>query len=170
MLSGRDAQALLKENFHFCENEGVFYWKNPKVGFLKDWQPAGALDSFGYIEIQCLSLRTRAHRACWVWVHGEWPDGIIDHINRVKTDNKISNLRVVSRRQNAQNSSVRKTSAIKLKGVCLDKRDGSFYSLIRKEDGKRKYLGRFNSAIDAHHAYMNEWRSMNPEIQDVVIS
>ena len=46
----------------------------------------------------------KAHRLAWFYVHGEWPDGEIDHINWVKNDNRICNLRVVTHSENMQNT------------------------------------------------------------------
>lgn len=48
-----------------------------------------------------------AHRVIWALYHGRWPEHAIDHINRIKADNRIANLRDVSRRKNTRNSSVR---------------------------------------------------------------
>lgn len=45
-----------------------------------------------------------AHRAAIAVVMGDWPDGEIDHINRDKSDNRISNLRVVTHSENRRNT------------------------------------------------------------------
>ncbi len=46
----------------------------------------------------------KAHRIAWYLHYGEWPEGMIDHVNRNKNDNRIENLRLVSNRYNQHNT------------------------------------------------------------------
>ena len=55
--------------------------------------------SHGYILIGLLGKRYRAHRLAWLYVYGTWPKHDIDHINRNRSDNRICNLRDVTRQQ-----------------------------------------------------------------------
>lgn len=97
------------------------------------------------------------YRLAWLWVHGKWPDGEIDHINGDFTDDRLANLRDVPQCVNKQNIRFIKSNkeSSKLLGVYLDKRK------TRKKwrssimiDGKQKSLGYFLTQEEAHEAYL----------------
>ncbi len=89
---------------HFKDSRSHLAWKNNCSG-----KPAGGRDSKGYIIIG-ISIEGfkahRAHRLAWLYVYGEWPKKAMDHINGLKSDNRISNLRLVSHRENSMNISI----------------------------------------------------------------
>lgn len=95
----------------------------------------------------------KAHRVVWALYNNEWPDGLIDHINGDRLDNRISNLRVADLSGNARNSNGRSQSK-NLKGVTWHKRVGRWQAQIGV-NGKRVYLGYYDNEIDAHIAYCN---------------
>lgn len=64
---------------------------------------AGSLNKSGYWQIGVCGRTYTAQRLAWYYAHGEWPDDDIDHINRDKLDNRLINLRVVSRSENLRN-------------------------------------------------------------------
>lgn len=66
---------------------------------------AGCLRPTGYTTLTINGGHFFAHRVAWFLYHGENPDGILDHINRDKTDNRIANLRCVTERENVLNRS-----------------------------------------------------------------
>ena len=92
------------------------------------------------------------HRLIWLYVTGEWPTEMIDHINGNKIDNRISNLRLATRSLNAANSKAR-SSKKKKKGVYYDCRRDKFYAHISYE-GRKMHIGAFDDANSAHEAYM----------------
>lgn len=93
-----------------------------------------------------------AHRVVWKMHHGVDPtDCYIDHINRVKTDNRIENLRLATGTQNQANVDKRPHRSSKFKGVCRVAR-GKWQGTLRK-DGVRFHLGTFNCQTAAALAY-----------------
>lgn len=91
----------LRETVIYIPETGEFFrkWKTPN----RNTGPIGSLSSRGYLEIGVNGARYLAHRLAWLHVHGVWPIGVIDHINRVQTDNRIANLRDVSQAENNLN-------------------------------------------------------------------
>lgn len=61
-------------------------------------------DAHGYKIGNMLGVGLKAHRVIWAMVHGEWPEHDIDHINGVRDDNRLKNLRHATRAQNLANS------------------------------------------------------------------
>ena len=107
------------------------------------------------------------HRVLWESARGAIPpDMEIDHINRDRLDNRIANLRVVTRHQNAQNKGSQSNTVAKLKGVVLHR--GKFVARINF-NGKRHYLGRFTTAQEAHDAYRRKAEEFN-ELHDATFS
>lgn len=115
--------------------------------------------SNGYRIIGIGGRTYRQHRVIWLLVTGSWPDGEIDHINGNKSDNRIENLRVVTRTVNAQNERMaRRSSSAGVLGASRNR--GRFRSEIRV-GGKRITLGYFASAEEAGAAYLAAKRTLH---------
>jgi hypothetical protein len=97
-------QADLKQILDYDQNTGVFRWATRKCQRKRAGEIAGSVSNKGYVMIGIDYKKYSAHRLAWLYVHGDWPAGEIDHINRDRTDNRISNLRVATRRQQIENS------------------------------------------------------------------
>lgn len=98
--------------------------------------------------------RDLVHRVVWFMHNGPIPEWMeIDHLDRVKLNNRIENLRLVTRSGNCHN--------IKASGVYFDKRLCNWYSCIT-EAGKQRRIGAFDNIIDARAAYLKEKRRINP--------
>ena len=95
-------QARLKELMTYDANTGMFTR-------IKSVNRAGRRvsdkpNSDGYLSI-CIDYKIYLqHRVAWLYAYGEFPEGHLDHINRVKTDNRLCNLRVVTDFENSQNT------------------------------------------------------------------
>lgn len=91
-----------------------------------------------------------AHRIMWFMATGEEPEQI-DHVNRVRSDNRISNLRASSQALNQRNRNVRRDSVSGVRGVYYVSSTGNYQSTMRV-DGKIFYLGTFQTLEAATEA------------------
>lgn len=150
LLTQSDLHLLL----NYDKDTGAFEWKKKRRG-VKTGTGLGTDNGFGYLRITVLGKSYYAHRLAWFYVYGEWPDQI-DHINGVKSDNKIKNLRSVNVQQNAQNKlKAQKNSDSQVLGVSWHKKAKKWQAhiCVYKE---RKYLGLFDDVKDAEEAYKRE--------------
>lgn len=138
---------------------GVFSWRQAPSARVKVGSTAGDLTRRGYWRIGIDGRRHLAHRLAWLYAHGAWPLGEIDHLNGIRTDNRLSNLRDVSTTVNRQNvrASRRGTKAGLLGVITYGQR---FEAAIRV-GGKQLRLGRFATAIEAHTAYLTAKRQLH---------
>lgn len=97
----------------------------------------------GYIVSMVQGKFLYGHRISWFLHYGTWPSDVIDHINRVKTDNRISNLRDVKPSVNVRNSGLRSDNTSGYKNVSWDNARG-VWCLRKWAGGKYKFLGYFN--------------------------
>jgi len=111
----------------------------------------------GYKVGTLLGAQMKAHRIAWALYYGEWPSEEVDHINMVKTDNKIANLRLATDSQNASNKSLYSNNTSGFKGVHFHKQSGKFRAGIRL-NGKQKHLGSFDSAEEGAAAYQRSMK------------
>lgn len=92
-----------------------------------------------------------AHRMAWALYYGEQPPKEIDHINCIKNDNRIINLRACTRSQNQCNHTIRSDNTSGFKGVSWDSKRRKWIAMININK-KQKNLGRFNNIDDAVRA------------------
>ncbi|MEN2672612.1 HNH endonuclease [Herbaspirillum huttiense] len=134
---------------------GEFHWIFSKNNRIKPGQPAGKLDNHGYLIINVNKKSYKAHRLAWFYFYGEWPDKQIDHINRIRNDNRISNLRLATHSENVQNRDPQSNNKCGLKGVFFCKRDKRWIAQIGVNKKQRR-IGSFSNKEDAYAAYLQE--------------
>ncbi len=109
-------------------------------------QPAGTSDGHGYLSITLFHNGVRqkmlAHRVAWVLFYGEWPNGILDHINRVKIDNRIQNLRIATASENRINSERCEHKMVNIRQVTIPGKSGVWWKVQVQRNGQRKYTHR----------------------------
>jgi len=144
-------QARLKELFYYDSGRLFKFTKNGN--FRKSTQ-VGSINSAGYRMINIERKSYMEHRLIWLYHYGEWPKYEIDHLNRNRSDNRIENLRDVTRKINIQNTS-RKIKAKKShSGVYAVKtNDGVRFDAIITVNKTTICLGRFISSSTAENAY-----------------
>lgn len=117
--------------------------------------------SNGYLRISLFGKSYLQHHIVWLLVYGELPVLDIDHINGIKTDNRIHNLRQVSRSVHLQNlRQPKRNGKSGFLGVSLFKRTGKYTAEITV-NYKKKNLGYFDSAEQASEAYLSEKRKVH---------
>ena len=104
--------------------------------------------SNGYRRGIVLGRHHLAHRVAWAMHHGEWPQSAIDHVNGVRCDNRITNLRDVDQSTNMRNTQRMKNNTSGQTGVSWSKVNNKWNAYI-SASGKRKYLGFFTDISDA---------------------
>ena len=114
-------------------------------------RPAGYVNNYGYRALWLRGRKYLFHRVIWAVAYKEWPACDIDHVNRDKLDNRISNLRKATAAQNRYNSKVRCDSQSGLRGAY--KRRYGWQSCITVNKVKYR-LGNFRTAEEAHAAYL----------------
>jgi hypothetical protein len=115
-------------------------------------QVAGGLLTDGYVSVAIDGHHYLAHRLAWLLAYGQWPNGQIDHINGARADNRLSNLRLATGAQNCRNQKTKRSKS-GLKGAAWCSTRQHYIATIRTEPGKRKTLGRFKTAEEAHEVY-----------------
>ena len=123
---------------------------------------AGWLDAQGYRRVKFDGKTYQVHRLVWFYVHGTWPTDQLDHINGVKGDNRITNLREATNSQNQQNQrkphSRNKNGYL---GVTYRKRLDKWQARI-KINGTQRHLGLFSTPEYANEAYLQAKRELHP--------
>jgi hypothetical protein len=143
----------VRELLNYDPETGVFTWAAQSSTRVKIGAVAGSVDIYGYHIIRVDGRLYRAHRLVWLYVHGEWPVGDIDHINGDPGDNRIANLRPATRSQNLANSKRRKNNTSGYKGVSWNKQARKWHARIGV-DGQYKHLGLFTDPAEAHEAWL----------------
>lgn len=115
----------------------------------------GCVAGAGYLQAKIFDKKYLVHRLAWLLSNGGWPSGQIDHINGVRTDNRIANMRVVNNEWNAKNQKISTRNTSGFRGVCWSKRRGMWVAQITSS-GTLTNLGFFETAEAAHLAYARE--------------
>jgi hypothetical protein len=146
----------LREYLRYDPETGVFTWRKARYG-VRVGIAAGSQNKVGYVEIRVNRRLYLAHRLAWFYSYGEWPKQQIDHINGVRSDNRLSNLRDVPQGINLQNERKPRKSNPYL-GVS---QKGTRWVAQIHHAGVHRYLGLFSTPEDAHAAYVEAKRKMH---------
>lgn len=156
-------QEYLKSILDYNPETGVFIWKKKttfSASSIKIGSRAGSYSSDGYIRITILGKRYYAHRLAWLFIHGRFPQECLDHINGIRDDNKIYNLREISWHKNHFNQKCKnETHGVKGVRVIYGKLKTKYKPSIKK-DGIPYYIGTFNTMKDAAIAYNNKAKEL----------
>ena len=140
-----------RERLIYNPDNGELTWRWHKNSRLIG-RIAGCVDSRGYVRITLTinkQIRTfAAHRLAWLITHGQWPKDQLDHINGVRADNRLCNLRECSQAENNANTRLYKNNQSGIKGVYWEKERNTWSAYIT-ENKRLKRLGRFKTKEEA---------------------
>lgn len=156
----------LLETFSYNKSTGILVWrKRPRHHFKTDhwhkvWNSrysgsmAHNMATNGYVLVNINKTKRCAHRVIWTMVKGPIPDGYeIDHRNGIRSDNRISNLRLATRCQNRANSALARPNRTGFRGV---HKNGSKFRAVVWYDGGCRVIGQFATPELAHAARNKE--------------
>src|SRR5579871_2855751 len=103
MMKALPPQSRLRELLDYDGETGMFRWKDNSNWRRNSGWFVGAHDQEGYAKLRVDQKIYLAHRLAWAWMFGDETFGELDHINGKRDDNRLSNLRAVSRQENGRN-------------------------------------------------------------------
>lgn len=129
---------------------GVFRWRRSPHGRFPTGTIAGGIHHDGYRRIKVAGKNYKASRLAWLCAYGQWPECALDHINRIRHDDRLENLRLARPNQNCANCSIRSDNKTGYFGVY--KRRNKWRAGISK-NRRLIWLGTFKTAKEAALAY-----------------
>ena len=152
-------QERLKELCYYDLETGIFTWLVLRRGSAKAGDIAGSKHPDGYWQLRIDGKRYLAHRLAWLYVYGVLPKNYIDHKDHDMINNKITNLRDVTKAGNNQNQikAMSNNQSTGLLGAHYHKKNNKYTSCI-SVNYKQIHLGCFDTAEEAHSAYVNAKR------------
>jgi hypothetical protein len=144
-------QERLRFLLDYNPNTGVLTWRAKPSRGIKVGRQAGTPTSEGYLALQINKKKMFAHRAIWLYVHGVWPPEEIDHINHVRNDNRLCNLRLANRLENSHNTQKHVKNMSGHKGVSWHNRNQKWQVQLQANH-KTFYVGQFAQLADAVQA------------------
>ena len=147
-------QEYLKTILHYDSNTGVFAWKFPVSTKIRPGMLAGSINpSDGYVYVGIKRKQYAAHRLAILYMEGYLSEFRVDHINKIRTDNRYANLRQVSQQCNMRNARMSSNNISGVKGVRFDGRKWRAHVCV----GQTYQLGYFTDKLEAaYHRYAAE--------------
>jgi hypothetical protein len=143
-------QKEIRHMFSYNRHTGILRWKNPLPNShnIKIGDEAGYINSEGYRKVMIDGRYYPASHIIWCGEHGYWSENIIDHKDRIRDNNRIKNLREVSRQCNNRNTCIAKNNTSGIKGVTFHKASSKWLAqiIVNKKMG---YLGVYPDFDDA---------------------
>lgn len=146
-------QSRLKTLLNYDPDTGVFTWLGITGRRARTGDLAGTTHREGYRHVQVAGRRYQAHRLAWLYMTGAFPVAGIDHINGIRDDNRMINLREATQSENHQNRAKRSDNKSGFIGVSRDSGRQKWRAYIKIQK-RNKHLGYFDSPEAAHAAYL----------------
>lgn len=140
-------QEQLRELFTLDPDEGVLRYRVKHLRY-KAGLVAGSVGHKGWRSIMVNQRRYQAHHLVWMYVHGRWPTHELDHVNGIRDDNRLSNLREADAFQQVMNSARPPTNKSGARNVYFIRKSGKFRVSVRYR-GKHVHIGHFSTLQEA---------------------
>lgn len=157
---------VINELLSYDAETGIFRWKVDMGKKVKKGDIAGSRKNDGYIRIKIHGKDYAAHRLAYLLVHRELPK-FLDHIDRDRANNRISNLRACTLSENELNKGIDKRNTSGVKGVFWNRKSKKWRSQARLK-GKLYYLGTFSSKEEAANAYQTFCKNNHGDFYSVL--
>ena len=142
-------QKTVRELFDYYPNTGFLFWKADAYVYGLKGKRAGALrKKDGYRTIQIDGVRYQEHRIIWLFIYGDIKIKTIDHINHIRHDNRIINLRLVTPLESNLNQSKNSNNKSGCNGVHWFKTYNKWVAQLTI-NYKKKHLGYYVDWFDA---------------------
>lgn len=157
--ASRENEAKLSaEQLHsildYDPKSGLFHWKQSFGVNAKEGNIAGYVRPDGRRQIKIGYIRYLASRLAWLYVYGEWPGLFVDHIDRDKSNDAISNLRQATARQNHWNSGVKRHNSLGLRNITRHKKRFAVRIYQDKQAIYRQSFATLEEAMAARNAQL----------------
>ena len=154
----KEDEAWIKDNLRYDPQTGLLWWTKlgTSSGPRRDLNYPAGRNKDGYLMIDLntnnIKSTTRLHRVAWFLHYDVWPKKYLDHINNVRDDNRIVNLREATSFENQGNQKVREGGSSRYKGVSWNKKSCKWVAQIRK-NSKVIHLGYYHNEEEAALTY-----------------
>lgn len=156
-------QAELKAALHYDPETGIFTRVKTTSHNARAGDVAGNIKPSGYVEMYVNGSRYYAHRLAFLYLFGSIPDGLIDHADGDKSNNRMANLRPASMSENLFNRGATKASQTGVKGVYPHPKIQGRFVVHIKAFGVHRYVGAYSSISDAIAARRSASKAMHGE-------
>lgn len=144
---------LARRLFNYDPISGAMFWRESPRRNVPAGALAGALHPSGYLIVKVRGVSCQVHRLAWLMIHGHWPAQQLDHINGVRNDNRIGNLRECTPGENCQNTALYGNNSSGYTGVSWHKASCKWRARI-DQGGVQHVLGYFGNKELAREAYL----------------
>lgn len=156
-------QSRLQELIDYDPGTGVFRNRVHRSATARQGAVTGCVARNGYVVIRIEGVLYYAHRLAILYVTGELPPKMTDHINGDRTDNRFENLRPATNQENMGNKKRGKPNSHGLRGVRYNKPGPNPWCAQITFRGINRHLGVFPTKEEAHEAYLAEHRELHGE-------
>lgn len=145
----RPSSEKLRKLFKYEPDTGLLFWRVSPAFSVRPGDRAGTIIN-GYVRITIEGQRYSAHRIVWAMMTGLWPKKDLDHVNRVRRDNRWVNLREATPTQNRWNTDLRTDNTSGVKNVSFNK-SAQLWRVETSGYGKRdiRHFKQFDAAVAA---------------------